>query len=372
MNRLLKEFDIPVSSQVIVFTKTSLQRDQVSAHTPRAMYFNENVYLGWMPGGRIEIASIDPEVGPVFYFQRPLDRPDDLLFRRTRRCLGCHAGSATNFLPGLLGQSVFPLADGRSARGVKSFERVSHNIPFEDRWGGWMVSGSGLENIPHMANALATREDGKITLNRKTEGTLATDLSVFFPPGTHLTEGSDVLAMLAHDHQISAHYQMNEAQYRVRQAFYDVKLDANSGREALENIAAHDKADVSKSIDKLLRYFLFADEPSLGGNPIGGHGKYRADFQADKRVSRSGKSLKDLNMKDHLLENRLSWMVYSKAFDGMPRAVKEEFFYRLRHILTDPSGMAGYEHLGGKEKANIMEILADTKSGLPDFWKASL
>lgn len=371
VKRLLETFDIPVSSQVLVFTKTSLQRDQVSVENPRALYFNENVYLGWMPGGRIEIASIDQEVGPVFYFQRPLDRPDDLLFRRTRSCLGCHAGSATNFLPGLLGQSVFPRENGSSMGTIRTFERISHEIPYEQRWGGWMVSGGGLESLPHMANAIATRNNGKLQLDRKTQGTEASDLSVFFPEDAHLTKGSDILAMLAHDHQISAHYHINEAQFRVRQGLFDAQLDFNSGREALEKLKKSDRADVSKSIDKLLSYFLFANEPALPGNQITDHGSYRADFHKNKRTSKTGKSLKDLDLKDRLLTHRLSWMVYSKAFDGMPRAAREEFFFRLWNILKTQDAVEGYEHLGQEEKASIFEILTDTKADLPAFWKES-
>lgn len=161
-------------------------------------------YLGWMPGGRIEIASIDPEVGPIFYFQRPLDRSDDLLLRRTGSCLGCHAGSATNFLPGLLGQSVFPAEDGRSLRSIRSFERVSHDVPYKDRWGGWMVSGTGHESLGHMANAIAERQPSGLSLQKKTSAASPEDLSVFYPIDAHLTRGSDILAMLVHDHQISA------------------------------------------------------------------------------------------------------------------------------------------------------------------------
>jgi hypothetical protein len=74
IDRLLKELECPRSSQVLVFTQTSRQRTIVDPGTPRAMYFNEVVCPGWMPGGRIEIASINPDVGPIFYFQPPLEK----------------------------------------------------------------------------------------------------------------------------------------------------------------------------------------------------------------------------------------------------------------------------------------------------------
>src|SRR6185436_18850866 len=46
---LLKELGIPVSSQMLVFSKTSLQIDKISSTTPRAVYFNDDVYVGWIP-----------------------------------------------------------------------------------------------------------------------------------------------------------------------------------------------------------------------------------------------------------------------------------------------------------------------------------
>ena len=71
-----------------------------------------------MPGGRIEIASMDPLVGPVFYYERPLDSGNDRpVFAKSRRCIGCHAGSAANFMPGLLGRSVYPTAGRACAEG---------------------------------------------------------------------------------------------------------------------------------------------------------------------------------------------------------------------------------------------------------------
>ncbi|MDP7495664.1 MAG: hypothetical protein QGI77_04500, partial [Roseibacillus sp.] len=88
VERLLQELDLDKSTQVLVFSKTSLQRRTVSYNNPRALYFNESVYLGWMPGGRIELASFDPELGALFYLQRKLDDKTSPLFTRTRSCLG--------------------------------------------------------------------------------------------------------------------------------------------------------------------------------------------------------------------------------------------------------------------------------------------
>jgi hypothetical protein len=64
---LLNAFDIPVASQLLVFSTTSLQLSLISPRNPRAIYFNEDIYIGYIPGGRIEIVSIDPNLGGIFY-----------------------------------------------------------------------------------------------------------------------------------------------------------------------------------------------------------------------------------------------------------------------------------------------------------------
>ena len=366
--RLLEELDIPVSSQTLVFTQTSLQRKIVNPGNPRAMYFNEDVYLGWMPGGRIEIASVDPDLGMIFYFQRELDRTEGDLFRRERRCLGCHAGSATNFLPGLLGRSVFPDQNGRSMRSVNSFFRIGHDAEFADRWGGWFVTGQQHGSLRHMANAIATRNSGAVTLDRDAGNRITSDLSRFFPESLHLSPGSDVLAMLAHDHQISAHYYINQAQYKVRQALHDNQRDLNSDRSVIAELTPSSRRLAADGMRELLRYFTFADEAPFGGQQVQGDEAYRKDFQANRRESGSGRSLKDLDMKDRLLKFRVSWMIYSRAFDGMPPAARQDFYHQLYHILTAPTPPEGFEHLQADEKQTLYEILSDTKPELAKAW----
>ena len=68
LKALLEELDIPLSSQSLVFSKTSMHRKSIFPDNPRAIYFNEEIYVGWIPGVKvIEIAVADPELGGVFY-----------------------------------------------------------------------------------------------------------------------------------------------------------------------------------------------------------------------------------------------------------------------------------------------------------------
>src|SRR5262249_42457007 len=58
---LLKQLDINTDSQVLVFSKTSIQTAHISPRTPRAIYFNDEVAVGYVQGGDVlEISAVDP------------------------------------------------------------------------------------------------------------------------------------------------------------------------------------------------------------------------------------------------------------------------------------------------------------------------
>jgi hypothetical protein len=65
---ILDVLEVPVSSQTLVFSKTSLQLHRISPSRPRAVYFNDDVYVGWCQNGDVvELAATDPKQGAVFY-----------------------------------------------------------------------------------------------------------------------------------------------------------------------------------------------------------------------------------------------------------------------------------------------------------------
>src|SRR5438552_6882131 len=56
---LLEALNIPRASQMLVFSKTSFQRPRIFPGNPRAIYFNDDVYLGWIPGApMMEISAV--------------------------------------------------------------------------------------------------------------------------------------------------------------------------------------------------------------------------------------------------------------------------------------------------------------------------
>ncbi len=363
VERLLRELGLNKDTQVLVFSRTSLQRREVSYSNPRALYFNESVYLGWMPNGRIEIASFDPELGPIFYFQRELDDTSSPLLERSRSCLGCHAGDATNFLPGSLGRSVYPDKSGRSLRSIDDYRRSGHHIPLHDRYGGWFVSGNH-GTMRHMGNAIATREQGEVTINREQFANLE-KLDRFFSTEAYPAPGSDIAALLVFDHQVTMHHRLVEAAYRARQSLFDSKLDPketdlsklSKGRSIDEFIEGR---------DKVVDYLLFRDEtpiPKISCDP-----GFRRAFTANRIADSRKRSLKDLRLDGRIFENRCSYMIYSPTFDQFPPMLKGAIYARIHEILTSPKPVEGFDYLGKDEKRRILEILHETKEDLPPGW----
>ena len=99
---VLQALKVPVSSQVLVFSKTSFQAPKISPRLPRALYFNNDVYVGYVRGGDVlEFASTDPKQGTMFYTldQEKAAKPQ---FTRQEQCVHCHASGATLGVPGLV------------------------------------------------------------------------------------------------------------------------------------------------------------------------------------------------------------------------------------------------------------------------------
>src|SRR5688572_24773595 len=59
LESLLAALEIDSSSQTLVYSQTSLQSRLIGPTTPRAIYFNDDVYVGYVQGAPIEIASLD-------------------------------------------------------------------------------------------------------------------------------------------------------------------------------------------------------------------------------------------------------------------------------------------------------------------------
>ena len=222
LRTVLQELKVPVESQVLVFSKTSLQGRLVRPGNPRALFFSDSVYVGWVPGGLIEAAAIDPELGAVFYSLDPQDARDARrTFVRETSCLRCHEGRETGDVPGLLARSVVA-GDSGELVSIKPVENVDDQTPFERRWGGWYVTGY-VGRQSHLGNAFGAEREGRAFLDPTDRRPM--ELSGFFDASRYAAATSDVVSLMVFDHQLAVHNSLVRAALGFRGA-----LDAGAGR----------------------------------------------------------------------------------------------------------------------------------------------
>jgi len=338
---LLKALNISPATQTLVYSTTSLQLRRISPRNPRALYFNEDVYVGWVPGGQIEIASIDPALGGIFYiFDIPRGREAPIRIERSTRCFNCHAEFEIGRIPGLLIKSVIPGPGGGSLESFRG-DQTGHSIPFKDRFGGWHLTGKhGITE--HWGNLV-----GELS---------PTGLKKYAnPPGrqfrweTYPVATSDVLAQLLHEHQVGFVNRAVKATYDVRGAL--VKGDA--------------KGQIVQHADILTRYLLFTNEVRLPTGGIEGDPALKAHFLKNARKTKLGVSLRQFNLRTHLFKYRCSYMIHSVTFSGLPGPLKKRVLLNLRAALDPVKSHPASGHIPAGEKKAIGLILASTLDNYP-------
>ncbi len=345
---LLKALEIPASSQMLVFSTTSLQLRFITPRNPRAIFFIDGLYVGYIPGAKIEILSMDPELGAIFYmFDIPLGaRP--LAIERSERCVNCHTREDTGFVPGLVIKSVIPGPGGGS---LKTFRggQTGHSIPFGERFGGWYVTGDrGLAS--EWGNVIGRYAGEEISKSIVRPGQL-------FDFAKYPVATSDILPQLVHEHQAGAANRILQASYRARTAFY---LDKSS-------LSPAHYAELDEQARSVTRYLLFADEVPLPPGGVEGDAAFKSDFAAKGRAVQ-GVSLRDFDLRTRLFKNRCSYMIYSPEFQGLPARMKQQIYIRLREALSVEKPVSEYAYLPAGEKQSIRAILKGTLTDLPPGW----
>jgi NnrS protein len=363
---LLKELNAPVSSQTLVFSRTSFQRGRISPKKPRALYFGDDAYVGWAKGGDVlEVASVDPQQGVQFYTleQKPTGKP--AFVRETHNCLQCHAGSLTDDMPGLLLRSVFPDSAGDPILPAGTFV-VTHETPFKERWGGWYVTGKHGDQH-HMGNQTTEEETAeKMDLSK---GGNVTDLAGRFDASAYLSPHSDVVALMVLEHQAEAHNRIARANYLTRLAI----RDSDAMNEALGEPKGHRSESALRRIksacEPLVEYLLFAKEAKLTGR-IEGTSDFAKEYASRGPRDSKGRSLRDLDLTRRLLKHPCSPVIYGDAFDALPPEANQYVYRRLLEVLTGKDTSETFAHLSTTDRRTILEILRDTKEALPDEWNA--
>jgi len=360
---VLEALHVPIASQVLVFSKTSFQQRRISPDRPRAVYFNDNDYVGWVQRGDVvELSTVDPQQGAVFYSlkQKPQQVPH--FTRHIYECLQCHASSLTAGVPGHLVRSVYPDSQGHPILSAGSYV-TDPTSPLTQRWGGWYVSGThGRQR--HMGNAVMDEDDDTMDMEK---GANVTDLGVLFPTGPYLTPHSDLVALMVLEHQTQMHNALTSANYESRLAMYDAKvINGMLGRQA-DYLSDSTRRRLDRAAERLIKALLLVGEVELT-EPVAGTSGFSVEFVEQGPWDNQWRSLREFDLQHRLFKYPCSYLIYSEAFDGLPRLLRERVYARLNEILTGRDASATYAHLSTADRTAIREILRDTKPELARYW----
>jgi hypothetical protein len=368
LKSFLKNLEIPLSSQSLVFSKTSFQRQWINPRSPRAIFFNDDVYAGWVQGGEVlEIASQDPQLGTVFYTVDQDGARPARFQRQTDHCLQCHDSSGLTLgVPGVTVRSIFPAADGQPRFNMGGF-RTNYRSPYEDRWGGWYVTGSHGD-LRHMGNLLFRDDPNPDMKEMRDRGANLTDLSKRFDPESYPTSTSDIVALMVLEHQTFVHNLITRANHETRLAVLQSD-DLNRALGApLRPLTEGARRRIGYACDALVEALLFSEEPALPG-PVKGNSTFTSDFEHRGPFDRAGRSLRQFDLEKRLFKYPMSYLLYSKAFAGLPAEARGEVARRLKAILSGRETMPGLGHLTADVRRAIIEIVTDTHPGLAAAWK---
>jgi hypothetical protein len=352
----LEALQIPVDSQLLVFSRASLQGRQIDEHNPRALFFNDRVALGWVRGGNvIEVAAHDASAGVVFYTleQRADPTTGPPQFKRVFECLGCHLAGDTLRVPGLL---MFSTTRAVQSQGFGLPRRIDHSDALGRRFGGWFVTGS-TGSAQHMGNDVAAL-DGRASRE-------LVSVEGLFDGDGYRSLSSDIVAHLVFTHQTGMTNLLTRVSWEARAADPSLHPPFTSSPEEEARVAVMMSDIASEVVD----YLLFIDETKLTDRVRGGSG-FAERFSKTGPWDRKGRSLYELDLNRRLLKYPCSYLIYSPAFDALPPGAKDPIYRRLWHVLSGQEQDARYRSaLSRADRQSIVEILRDTKKDLPQYFQ---
>jgi hypothetical protein len=315
----------------------------------------------------LEVSAVDPQLGTVFYSVDQNGEAPPKFERRVDNCLVCHSSSRTEGVPGHLVRSLLVDQEGHPMLSAGS-RNVTHTTPLKDRWGGWYVTGThGAQT--HMGN-LIVADDTAPTQVDNAQGQNVVSLANRIPTQRYLTPHSDIVALMVLEHQVLVHNRITKASFVTRQALeYQDMMN-----KVLEKPAGSELESTTRRIqsagENLVEALLLVNEAPLT-EKIAGTSGYGEMFAQQGPQDSQGRSLRDLDMSRRLFQYPCSYLIYSESFDALPPTMKTFVWKRLWEVLSGEDTSEKFAHLNAADRQAILEILRDTKSDLPAYWRSS-
>jgi hypothetical protein len=338
LDALLAALDIDASSQVLVFSPTSLQAAYITSRTPRAIYFNDHTYVAWVQGSEhLELLTVDAERGPVFFSVLNAPGHPPAFERATLRCMACHDSAALQpgGIPRVMVLSSL-VEDHLNPAGRQVPVEVTHATALEDRWGGWFVTGR-LGNQLHLGN-LPLKGPADPVVRAIHNRSNLDGLRAHFDTSPYITDKSDIAALLVLEHQAYVQNLITRLKYES------------------SRVADPASPQVAPHVEKLVTALTFQDERRLLGR-IRGSAGFEAQFERRGPADGEGRSLRQFDLTQSTFRHGVSYLVHSAQFQALPLPVRQVVYVGIRDYLQNSARDA----VRGRQ---TLEVLAAT---VPDF-----
>ncbi|HTY94077.1 MAG TPA: hypothetical protein VMC02_09325 [Steroidobacteraceae bacterium] len=361
LDSLLAALGIDRSSQVLVYSKTSLQKGLISAATPRALYFDADTYVGYVQGSaNLELGTMDAEMGQVFYVlpNRPAAGAVPAVQRETLTCLACHDTyeMSGGGVPRFLLSSSYVNIRGDQITHEDSI-LTTDETPLESRWGGWYVTGHTGRQV-HVGNILVRDVQELVKLDSVRRGNIDT-LADLFDTTPYLSDKSDVVALLVLQHQVTVQNLLTRVNFEVRNALARV-----GGRSGAFRPKVRDA--LREYLDDLAKAMMFGDAVPYV-DAISGNSGFDAWFQQQGPRDANGHSLRELDLHTRLFRHPLSFLVYSASFDALPPYAQDYLFGRFAAVLRGRDHSQLYAFMSDEDRRETLQILASTKPSFAQY-----
>ncbi len=366
LDSVLKHLGIDPSSQLLVYSKSSLQVEWVNASRPRAIYFNDDTYAAWVQSvGLLEFETMDSELGPVFYTMVNQQDTPPGFGREMLRCLDCHDKFALQGggVPMFRVTSSYVDVNGLTLKPIAASE-VTDQTPLGLRWGGWYVSGRSGNQV-HLGNIQVHTVSELDNLDLARRGNVLS-LAGLLDTHPYLTDKSDIVALLVFEHQSTVYNLITHINFKARSRV------AREFNAASVVVAVHNRLNpkteewMQQLTEPLVQAMLFANAAPLTDTVASTSG-FDAWFQAQGPRDKAGRSLRKLDLRTRLFKYPLSYLVYSPAFDELPDYVRDYVYGRFVDILSGQDVKGLFPKLSAADRKAIMEILTATKPDFADF-----
>lgn len=362
LDSLLDALNIDPSSQLLVFSPTSLQHKLISPEKPRALYFNDDTYIGYVQNSEIiEVTTLDEEKGIVFYTFDNAPKESRYFERAMQTCLVCHdtQGTMGGGIPMLMALSSVYSKRNTPLANFSGIGNITDESPIEDRWGGWYVTGRhGLQ--AHLGNVLLEKESDLKDLNDYRVWNLDTLAGTgYLDSAPYPRDTSDIVALMVLEHQLTVQNQISYVRHKAPSVLMRRGLDDDVDANGWNELSSEARKSLTRMLTKLVETLVFHDAAIIGSK-LSGSKEFADGFKDRGPVDSKGRTLRDLRGEKTLFQYPVSYLIYSEDLNSLPQYVKDFIYSKLDAYLRGSDKLPGNSLFQETDRTAAFEILLET------------